>query len=647
MATIPPFIPPAFPPPLSAREKEIRKLYDALQDVQKCLNGVDVEEESQHLSMARNILRARPLHVVLDFPPPELPYDIYALLPTGRAAILALITLQHLYYIALIGPKDTHGSLWPFDGSIWAYIIRWTEYLLPIHAGQIPPEILVFEDKRVPQLLVMVAVGLFECIACCPAPEARKFFLDSDNGTAQSLVSLWMLWPKLSKAVYVQALHSLRFQTVFLDLWQLFDRDVAGRVFGVQIRHLISGPKEAFRVCAEHLRAQAATGDLARCGDELGRQAALVLAILHEYDLGPQSIPCSFVSAVTTILANELADAPDCHDVWAQILATLFVLCSRSDHALMLAIKYGIFPMTVRVRQLCTHCSSGAPVLCDGLSITNGTCGGFVAFIGTILCFPRAVQYFHDAQGMFAGRMPTIPLREDEQELVAFAERRYKLLRIAEREWPLVAVCCNPTCIAQDASLRSCPCGEALYCSKNCQRVHLAHDSTHRRECTMNVAAHFGSPRTMRSLCSKDVHFLAVIARAYVEENYSTIMAATGGQPSGSDCVVIGLHLIRATEERTFVKLCRNVLERDACLHPNLAVKMQYEQTDGPHNRLVILAPRCAPWQYSQDFRMIKSMFYGLRACHFLGLALMHALQTPKRSGMTPTEDGTGVASRQ
>ncbi|KAL1738173.1 hypothetical protein HDZ31DRAFT_51391, partial [Schizophyllum fasciatum] len=265
--------------------------------------------------------------------------------------------------------------------------------------------------------------------------------------------------------------------------------------------------------------------------------------------------------------------------------------------------------------------------------ITNGTCGGFVAFIGTILCFPRAVQYFHDAQGMFAGRMPTIPLREDEQELVAFAERRYELLRIAEREWPLVAVCCNP-----------------MVCCSHWRYPHglILTPPTHiHRTCPALLTFVPGSPRTMRSMCSKDVHFLAVIARAYVEENYSSIMAATGGQPSGSDCVVIGLHLIRATEERTFVKLCRNVLERDACLHPNLAVKMQYEQTDGPHNRLVILAPRCAPWRYSQDFRMIKSMFYGLRACHFLGLALMHALQTPKRSGMTPTEDGTGVASRR
>ncbi|KAI4517692.1 hypothetical protein K525DRAFT_273378 [Schizophyllum commune Loenen D] len=71
-------------------------------------------------------------------------------------------------------------------------------------------------------------------------------------------------------------------------------------------------------------------------------------------------------------------------------------------------------------------------------------------------------------------------------------------------------------------SLRSCPCGENLYFSKQCQRAHWKSD-LHRSDCERHLEGSRKS--TARLLRAKDVHFLVVIARAYVEANYHRIMA--------------------------------------------------------------------------------------------------------------------------
>ena len=64
--------------------------------------------------------------------------------------------------------------------------------------------------------------------------------------------------------------------------------------------------------------------------------------------------------------------------------------------------------------------------------------------MGGVLYFRRAVTGFSKSCETFKSRMPPISLRVDEKRFLAIAKRRFGLLERAAKEWPIVAVCCNP-----------------------------------------------------------------------------------------------------------------------------------------------------------------------------------------------------------
>ena len=116
-------------------------------------------------------------------------------------------------------------------------------------------------------------------------------------------------------------------------------------------------------------------------------------------------------------------------------------------------------------------------------------------------------------------------------------------------------------------------------------------------------------PDTLRITRAKDVHFFAVIARAYIEENYDQIIRhlCPDGRPLEYAGIAVSLELNGASGVR-----CENVsgfkTEDDPC--PFTAV-VQYEQSDGSHARVCLLTPRAAPWRRSSAFLTIMDMFYG------------------------------------
>ncbi|KAI5825946.1 hypothetical protein K523DRAFT_94710 [Schizophyllum commune Tattone D] len=255
--------------------------------------------------------------------------------------------------------------------------------------------------------------------------------------------------------------------------WQVFAQDVATSLIGTQIMRIAGGGERGvFRLCGAHLRILSMGATYTGQRDAFRGQAMFMGVLFHSFDVGPRTIPSSFVSTVIAVLDDFLNAEPGNHDVWVQIFMLLYTVCSHSDQALVLAIKHGLFPLTVRVRQLCAHCSQASAALGDDPQMANGITGARVWLIARTLYLPRAVRYFREAKTKYTSRISNIPLRKDEQNLVDLAERRHELLARAEREWSSVAKCCNPGCTSQSDAVRSCPCGEALYCCKDCQRAH-------------------------------------------------------------------------------------------------------------------------------------------------------------------------------
>ncbi|KAL1675286.1 hypothetical protein EV122DRAFT_218846 [Schizophyllum commune] len=441
---------------------------------------------------------------------------------------------------------------------------------------------------------------------------AGKTMLSAD--ALHTIVAMWLRWPELVSTHKLVPDAVAWSPCVLRAAWQVFDPQVANDLIGTQILRLAGGSvKSVFRACGAHLRALSSTGALVRHGGELGWHAVFISTILHHYDFNPQTIPSSFIASVVTVLSDILAAAPEEHDNWVQILTLLFRLCTCSDHATMLAIKHGIFPLVVRVRSICSHCSTGTPPSGEGFPYTGGTTGTLTSFIRDSFWSRRAVMDFHLAQVKYAMCMPATRLRADEQTVLNIAKSRYELLMQAEKEWPSVAKCCNPQCPSTGVTtLRSCPCGEALYCSKDCQRAHWD-TKEHRFSCEEHFATLLAES-TSRVVKAKDVHFLVVIARAFVEANYRRILAALDRPPSASDVVFVGLPLFHDPEasEDFQIKLAPTGLAPDLCPYPSVVVQVAYQQTDGMHKCMIFLVPSMAPWRYSVDeFRPLTSTFYG------------------------------------
>ncbi|KAI5891883.1 uncharacterized protein SCHCODRAFT_02277349 [Schizophyllum commune H4-8] len=536
---------------------------------------------------------------------------------------MALMAVKFLRFSTV--DKLSH-ELWPFDDTVWTHLLHWVDYIIP--ADDVPRAVLLLPSADA-RHRVLAFLGVFESVLTLPKEAAQTYFLSGANSALNTLVALWAHWPELVSSQKMEPEAALWCPRVFRALWDIFDSQVAEDVIVPQILRVSGGSaRGVFRTCAAILRALSSAGDVAHRGAELGHQATFIGTILNHYDAGPQAVPSSFVATAVRVLGHQIAVAPEDHDVWALVLGMLFVLCYRSDHAMMLAMRQGIFHLLVRIRVLCTHCCSGPPPRPLDQTCSGGITGALMTFMRGSLWSRRAVVDFRDAYDKYATRMLGITLREDEELVRTTAESRYKLLLDAEEEWPSIAKCCNTKCVSTDVvSLRSCPCGENLYCSKLCQRAHWKSE-LHRSDCERNLEGSrstylkaqlrplltVAKDSTSHILRAKDVHFLVVIARAYVEANYQRIMtrlARLGAGDTTSVTVDVPLFCNPMRPKDFEIVAYTTSCASDLCPYPSVVAQVIYEQSDGMHDRFVSLIPRGAPWRYRKDvFLPITATFY-------------------------------------
>ncbi|KAI4520055.1 hypothetical protein K525DRAFT_271159 [Schizophyllum commune Loenen D] len=594
----------------SQQENDIQSLHDALSVIEQQTPDEFAESTAENSSRLKTVLRllhSQTLHVVL-ISPPDIPFEYYCRTTSGGAVLKALMAVKLLRFSM---SRKLSRDLWPFDDSVWPHLLRWADYIIPTHHV---PHALMRMPKAEANYRVSAVLGLFECLVSLPKMEAQRYFTAGDNDALHTLVTLWVHWPEIFSSQQLEIGAMLWCPGIFRAVWNVFDSQVAEDVMGTQLLRESGGSaKGVFRTCAAMLRALSSTGSIAREGNELGQQATFVLTLISHYKFNPQTVPNSFISTAATILYDNLIAAPDNHDVWCLLFLLLFQLCSRSDHATMLGIKYGMYPILIRIRELCSHCSSGPPPPPTDQSYTGGMTGTLLSFIRGSFWSRRAVADFHEACDKYAARMPAIPLREDEELVRATAKDRYALLLQAEEQWPSIARCCNfKKCRSSElASLRACPCGENLYCSKECQRAHWK-SKGHRNDCEK----HFEGLResTARAVKAKDIYFLVVIARAYVEANYRRILAGLNRSRSShisSVFIDIPLFCDPVNPEDFKVTGYENSCQPDHCPYPTIVAQVLYEQTDGMHTCVVCLVPRGAPWRYwKYEFMPITYTFY-------------------------------------
>ena len=151
---------------------------------------------------------------------------------------------------------------------------------------------------------------------------------------------------------------------------------------------------------------------------------------------------------------------------------------------------------------------------------------------------------------------------------------------------------------------------------------------------------------TARTVKAKDIYFLVVIARAYVEANYRRILAGLNRSRSShfsSVFIEFPLFCDPVNPEDFKVTGYENSCQPDLCPYPTIVAQVLYEQTDGMHTCVVCLVPRGAPWRYWKDeFMPITYTFYGelrIVASRYTRSTCSYASQIRRQTGLASTED--------
>ncbi|KAL1660324.1 hypothetical protein GGF50DRAFT_130363 [Schizophyllum commune] len=587
----------------SRREDNIRELYSALRGIRQCWDTSStelVQEGVQHFRLAKKHLRTRPLDIVLQSPPKDVPLDVYIASPSGKTMISALITIPHLRQTVDIG-KGAYSRMWPFDESIWTFLLRWADYLLPLEGDCALDPSMKIRDFDDTDKLFSTVLGLFECIASLPKSVARKHFTSDSNRAVHTITCLWVHWPKIVKTLHITVATVINFPIFFADFWQVFEPDTARDLIGSRILRLKKyNLRKLLRLCTAHLRIPSRASDyvsLTPLNSALvASEVSVMRELLHEYTFGTRTLSHSFVSTLVAILDDTLRHSPVHHGAVEQIVSLLFAFCTQSDHALIIAMKYGFIPLIIRLRQSSPHRSSlhsapeGDPQPLDGM--TNA----FLELFGRILCCPRGVRVFHEAGEKYAPRLSDISLGEDEKALLDLAERRHELLVRAESECvlPRRGSHCSPA-PAQRRCTARVPASARIgnFTEGNAKRIGIR----------LQV-------QTLGVMRAKDVYFLVAIARAYVEENYRDILSRAAGYTIACTSLSVHLRLDASGVQCTRVSLGGG-LWSDDCWHPTINLSLSHEQSDGVHDRMLMLTPRAAASaRLANDAGLLTEAFY-------------------------------------
>ncbi|KAL1672019.1 hypothetical protein EV122DRAFT_284366 [Schizophyllum commune] len=178
-------------PPASTFETRIRRLFGALQGIHSSWEDPSARgtrEGAAHLRLAQRLLRARPLHIVLDSPP-ACPFEEYVATYKGKGMIAAIVTLQYLHQSTRVGQEE-HRRLWPFDDSLWTCLLRWSDYLLPLEIDRVLKTLARVKSAKVTPVLLTAVIGIIECIAALPDADAQAYFLSESNSALHTLFCL-------------------------------------------------------------------------------------------------------------------------------------------------------------------------------------------------------------------------------------------------------------------------------------------------------------------------------------------------------------------------------------------------------------------------------------------------------------------------
>lgn len=530
-----------------------------LQDDLDSLKPVSVLNSTKHHTTKEvlSLLKKRPLKILLDGPPDD-PLLQFVHKAACKGIVSAFFSFGIIAELVLKGLT----KLWVFDAPeiVWASVFRWIEYLQPTMLNAVD-----------------AMASVLEQFACLPADTSRSIILSGGYDAVRDIVTIWLHWPRLLGSLQVRnnVARMLRCTALLQALWRVLNdhEDTQAVLVAELLRASRGDGQRLFRTLASHINLIVAREDEITGWLNLERLVWTVAALTSFPELRERGFPRKMVRAAMSAMHLALVQFQEAFVSAQELIAQM----SRYDReALLIALQHGLFPMLVRHHRI--HPNSDTNLI--------------HSLICCALVLPAAVRRLYrslkdvDQDTMY---------HRDDQALCHVAQQRHALLQRADDDWKMIATCSNAICTTSaSTALHACVCGEALYCSRVCQRMHWK-VGQHRTECLLSPQVNDGQAAPLRA---RDLHFLVVIARAWLEENFVRLSE----EYAGSFLVKLDLSSV--------------VLNHEVCAMPStstestrvVTVQAMYQESGSARSRRIMFDPE---WKRRQvRFRLLTDAHF-------------------------------------
>ncbi|KAI4519718.1 hypothetical protein K525DRAFT_286890 [Schizophyllum commune Loenen D] len=487
-------------------------------------------------------------------------------------------------------------DLCPFDARFFLAAFNWMDYLTPptriAHLASADADTRPFYIQTLSHICVSFLQGFVQFL---PQERVREVMNSGDERATDVMVRLWSSWPDIldqldaapdpmeKKSVIYGSILILPTHYNQVESDSVLRRRVVDSIM-VAMHHR---PRRFFRIYAHHIRytiQHPFENDEQKVMDSIFR--ALDLFSQEERLNVSGRLPRQLVSAVIDCLLHHIRLAPSAI-VWRAAWKCLASMCLRDAHNFAHAIEFGLLGCMVIVRTTVPE----MPLLSD-----------MYRMFSDLSQASHALRAFRKAY-LKSSALREVWLYNDQESTIAKTYEYYNaVLEEANKSWERTATCCNATCPSNGGradALRSCSCGDALYCSKACQRAHWV--GGHTAECASR------HPTVLGTLSSKEMNHLIAEARVVLQKLFDGLPAEPA--ESGSALKVFINTRIRQNGWPSMDVSKEKALSR-AEESPHVAVDIVFEQGDDLRIRRIWFLPERYAGYVRHAYRLLSQAFF-------------------------------------
>ncbi|KAL1740539.1 hypothetical protein HDZ31DRAFT_85383 [Schizophyllum fasciatum] len=543
---------------MATPEDDVLSLLDALKVLDKARAAAAGAVRHPNVQPITKLLDNGGLQTLMrDAPPTDSPLSTFLSHPANVAKarligdiLRCLARLCHSAHVLALP------QLFPFDVEFLVLVFSWIDFILPFGDASglesLRPETRNFVRRG----FAMHAFTFMDAFArLIPRDRLRSVILDSRQRATTVLVSAWTDWRSVynfvsvaggdeSEGMEAHIGHCVALLPLYVEVVK--DDEIASAIFTSDIRRALGrNPRRFYRRYAQYIRLLSLS--LRYRDDEIFVPQVLrgvgTFLFLPGFG-GPLITDHDLVETVFKSMTHNVGNKRPA--LWRAAWDVVAPMCLRNPRALAHLIAHGLFCSLVRIRMADSRTTLLAEVLHKLPTAVNSV---------------SAVKGFHATHSSFKLIQPSLVYTGREQQVIDCFDNRWEVLRESERTWKNTYTCCNARCINgnnSDLTLLSCRCGEALYCSKACQRTHWI-DGGHRRHCPSANIKKYGI------MSATQVHRLVTETRAFVEHVYPSLqtgneyaglplhMTMNPAEPSADVCVGLPSRMLTGLERLAIV----------------------------------------------------------------------------------------------